>query len=49
MSLFKKVEETKTALKVLAFGASGSGKTTFALTFPKIVAIDSEAGIGFLG
>lgn len=47
MSLFKKVEETKTALKVLAFGASGSGKTTFALTFPKIVAIDSEAGMDF--
>lgn len=47
MGLFKKVEETKTALKVLAFGASGSGKTTFALSFPKIVAIDSEAGMEF--
>lgn len=47
MALFKKVEETKTALKVLAFGASGSGKTTFALSFNDIVAIDTEAGIDF--
>ena len=47
MGLFKKVEETKTALKVLAFGASGSGKTTFALSFPTVCAIDSEAGMDF--
>ena len=45
MALFKKVEEVKTALKVLAFGATSTGKTLFSLSFPEIVAIDSEAGM----
>lgn len=45
MALFKKVEEVKSALKVLVFGATGVGKTLFALSFPDIVAIDSEAGM----
>jgi len=47
MSLFKKVEDLKAGLKVLVYGASGTGKTSFALTFPKIVAIDSENGMSF--
>lgn len=47
MSLLKKPEVTKTALKVLGFGESGSGKTTFALTFPKNVIVDSETGYDF--
>lgn len=47
MSLLKKPEITKTALKILAFGDSGTGKTTFALTFPKSVIVDSETGYDF--
>lgn len=47
MGLFKKPEETRAGLKVLGYGKTGSGKTLFALTFPKIVAIDSEAGMQF--
>ena len=45
MALFKKVEETKTALKVLVYGGTGSGKTVFGLSFPDVVAIDSEIGM----
>lgn len=49
MGLFKKVEETKLGLKVLAFGASGTGKTTFALSFDDgdLAAIDSEDGMAW--
>jgi hypothetical protein len=47
MSLFKKPQETKSGVKVLAYGVTGSGKTKFGLTFPKIGAIDSEAGMEF--
>lgn len=47
MGLFKKVEETKTALKVLGFGATSSGKTLFGLSFPEVCAIDSENGMAF--
>ena len=47
MSLLKKPEITKTALKILGFGDSGTGKTTFALTFPKSVIVDSETGYDF--
>ena len=47
MSLLKKPEVTKTALKILGFGDSGTGKTTFALTFPKNVIVDSEDGYAF--
>ncbi len=45
MSLFRKAEASKKGLKVLAYGDSGVGKTTFALTFPQIAAIDSETGM----
>lgn len=47
MSLLQKPKVTKTALKVLGFGDSGTGKTTFALTFPKNVIVDSETGYDF--
>ena len=47
MSLLKKPEVEKRALKVLGFGDSGTGKTTFALSFPKNVITDSEDGYAF--
>jgi hypothetical protein len=45
MSLFRKPSQAKIGLKVLAYGGFGVGKSTFGLTFPKIAAIDSEAGL----
>lgn len=47
MSLLKAPEVVKRALKVLGFGDSGTGKTTFALSFPKNVITDSEDGYAF--
>lgn len=47
MSLLKKVEETRSGLKVLGFGNTGTGKTTFGLSFPKIAGIDSEDGMAW--
>ncbi|EGT3619839.1 hypothetical protein FJ641_10600 [Clostridium perfringens] len=47
MGLFKKANETKSGLKVLGFGATGTAKTTFALSFPEIAAIDSEDGMAW--
>lgn len=47
MGLFKKVEETKSGVKVLAFGSTGVGKTIFTLSFPESCAIDSEDGMSF--
>lgn len=47
MSIFKKPEQTRIGVKVLGFGATGTGKTKFSLTFPKVAAIDSESGMGF--
>ena len=47
MSLFKKPEQTKIGVKVLGFGGTGTGKTKFSLTFPKVAALDSESGMGF--
>jgi hypothetical protein len=45
MSIFRKPSQAKIGLKVLAYGDSGVGKSTFGLSFPKIAAIDSEAGL----
>ncbi len=45
MGLFQKVEQTKGGIKVLGYGSTGTGKTTFALTFPNIGAIDTEDGM----
>lgn len=47
MDLFKPAEETKSGVKVLAYGKTGVGKSLFLLTFPKIGAIDSEDGLAF--
>jgi hypothetical protein len=47
MGLFKKVEETKSGVKVLGFGSTGVGKTVFALSFPESCAIDAEDGMAF--
>ena len=47
MSIFKKAEKVSSAGKFLAFGATGSGKTTFSLTFPDAFAFDSEQGMNF--
>lgn len=45
MSMFRKPEEIKSGLKFLIYGATGTGKTTFALSSPDIVAIDTEDGM----
>lgn len=45
MSLFRKPLARKVGLKVLVSGQPGTGKTIFALSFPKIYAIDSETGM----
>lgn len=45
MSMFRKPSEKKIGLKVLVTGATGVGKSVFALSFPKIMALDSETGI----
>jgi hypothetical protein len=45
MSIFRKPAEAMIGLKVLVYGGTGSGKSTFGLSFPKIAAIDSEAGL----
>ncbi|MCD3275577.1 AAA family ATPase [Clostridium botulinum] len=47
MSLFKKVEEVKSGVKVLGYGKTGTGKTLFALSFPEGCAIDAEDGMAF--
>lgn len=42
---FRKAGDVTTALKVLAYGDTGTGKTYFAATFPNVAAVDSETGI----
>lgn len=46
-SLFKKAEDTKSGLKVLVYGQTGTGKSLFGLSFPKIAVIDSEDGLAW--
>lgn len=43
---FRKPEERKQGLKILAYGENGAGKSIFALTFPSNAIIDSESKIG---
>ena len=43
--MFRKAREAKIGGKFLAYGYEGSGKSWFALTFPKVACIDSETGI----
>lgn len=47
MGMFKKVEETKSGVKVLGYGSTGTGKTLFALSFPESCAIDAEDGMTY--
>ena len=42
---FRDAKAAKTGGKFLVYGESGSGKSTFQLTFPKVACIDSEAGV----
>lgn len=44
---FRKAGAKKIGGKFLIYGYTGSGKSQFGLTFPKIGAIDSETGLGF--
>lgn len=46
MSMFRKPStKRRVGLKVLVTGATGTGKSIFGLTFPKLMALDSEAGL----
>lgn len=40
----RKPNSRKKGLKILVYGPTGSGKTLFALSFPKSIAVDSEDG-----
>lgn len=42
---FRKPSTKKIGLKVLVTGQTGAGKSLFGLSFPKIAALDSEAGL----
>ena len=42
---FRKAQAAKIGGKFLSYGESGSGKSTFQLTFPKVACIDSETGV----
>lgn len=42
---FRKAKAAKIGGKFLVYGESGSGKSTFQLTFPRVACIDSEAGV----
>ncbi|MCI9976546.1 AAA family ATPase [Clostridioides difficile] len=44
---FRKPQEYKIGGKFLIYGFTHEGKSWFGLTFPKIAAIDSEAGLAF--
>lgn len=46
-SLFQKAEDTKSGLKVLAYGETGVGKSLFGLSFPRIAVVDSEDGLAW--
>lgn len=42
---FREAKSAKIGGKFLSYGESGSGKSTFQLTFPKVACIDSETGV----
>ncbi|MEH7209967.1 AAA family ATPase [Priestia megaterium] len=42
---FRKPSTKKIGLKVLAMGQTASGKSVFQMSFPKVAALDSEAGL----
>lgn len=43
---FRKPEQRKQGLKILAYGEDTSGKSVFTLSFPKLAVIDTESKIG---
>jgi hypothetical protein len=43
--VFRQAKAAKIGGKFLSYGESGSGKSTFQLTFPKVACIDSETGV----
>lgn len=45
MGLFRKPSTKRIGVKVLVTGQTAVGKSVFSLSFPKIVALDSEAGL----
>lgn len=45
MGLFRKAEDKFVGGKFLLYGETGSGKSTFILSFPKVGVIDTEAGM----
>ncbi|GAB6253649.1 hypothetical protein BCSAG_49670 [Bacillus cereus] len=47
MSMFRKPSTKQLGLKVLSMGQKGSGKSVFALSFPRVFAIDAETGMAF--
>ncbi|EPC8411069.1 AAA family ATPase [Bacillus sp. FSL L8-0099] len=47
MSLFRKPSTKKIGLKALVMGETGSGKSVFALSFPKVYALDAETGMSW--
>ena len=47
MSLFEEPAKRSAGMKVLVYGFEGTGKTLFALSFPDIILIDTEAGSTF--
>ena len=44
LDMLRKPNSRKKGLKMLVYGQSGTGKTVLGLSFPKIVAVDSEDG-----
>lgn len=47
MGMFRKPAEKRMGVKVLLLGEKGVGKSVFSLSFPKVFAIDAEAGMVF--
>ena len=43
--MFREAKAAKIGGKFLSYGESGSGKSTFQLTFPNVACIDSETGV----
>jgi AAA domain len=47
VSLFRKPSTKKLGIKILLMGEKGVGKSVFALSFPKVYALDAELGMVF--
>lgn len=44
LDFLRKPNSRKKGLKILVYGQTGAGKTSFALTFPRVALVDSEDG-----